>query len=123
MLRKMVGVALITALAGTSISATTAASARSRHGSAAMKPRISADSAKAIASARVPGGKIESQELERERGKLIFTFDIKVPGKSGIDEVHVDAMNGKVLAVEHETPKAERAEKAKEKHAKSGKRS
>ena len=45
-------------------------------------------------------------------GKLIYSFDIKVAGKSGIEEVAVDAMTGKVLVVEHESPKQEAKEKA-----------
>ena len=45
-------------------------------------------------------------------GKLIYSFDIKVAGKSGIEEVAVDAMTGKVLAVKHESPKQEAKEKA-----------
>lgn len=81
----------------------------------AMQPKLSLASARAIASAKVPGGHIKSHELEREHGHLIYSFDFVVPGKSGIDEVNVDAMNGAVLAVEHEGPKAERREKAQEK--------
>ena len=51
-----------------------------------------------------------SGELEEEKGKLISSFDIKVAGKSGIEEVNVDARTGDVIAHEHETPKAEQAE-------------
>jgi uncharacterized membrane protein YkoI len=80
-----------------------------------MHPKLSLASARAIASAKVPGGHIKSHELEREHGHLVYSFDFVVPGKSGIDEVNVDAMNGAVLAVEHEGPKAERREKAQEK--------
>ncbi len=39
------------------------------------------------------------------------------PGKTGIDEVDVDALTGKIIAVEHETPaqmKKEAAEEANE---------
>ncbi|MEP7027034.1 MAG: PepSY domain-containing protein [Candidatus Eisenbacteria bacterium] len=79
--------------------------------SSGAKPKVSSQSARAIASARVPHGTIKSQELEREHGRLIYSFDFKVPGKSGIEEVHVDAMNGKVLSIEHEGPKAESQEK------------
>jgi hypothetical protein len=38
-----------------------------------------------------------------------------VSGKSGVQEVQVDAGNGKVLSSKHESPKKEAAEKAKEK--------
>ena len=64
------------------------------------------------AQARVPKGKIEVVELERENGKLLYSYDIKTPGKSGIDEVHVDAMTGKVVEFVHESPSAEKKEAA-----------
>jgi uncharacterized membrane protein YkoI len=60
------------------------------------------DSAIKIALDRVPGGTITEAELEEEDGRLIYSFEIKVAGKSGEDEVHVDAATGEVLKVEHE---------------------
>lgn len=72
--------------------------------------RITPDSATSVAQARIPNGKIQSAEIEMEDGHLIYSFDIKVPGRSGIDEVNLDANTGKVLGVEHETPRAEAAE-------------
>src|SRR5512142_2028007 len=55
--------------------------------------KISKDSATAIALARVPGATVKSAELEREKGKLIWSFDLTTAGKTGIDEVHVNAIN------------------------------
>jgi uncharacterized membrane protein YkoI len=63
----------------------------------------------------VPGGTIQSAELEREHGKLIYSFDMKVAGKSGIEEVNVNAVTGKLVAHEHESPTAEKKEAAAEK--------
>jgi uncharacterized membrane protein YkoI len=63
---------------------------------------LSPDSAIKIALARVPGGTITEAELEEEDNRLIYSFEIKVAGKSGEDEVHVDATTGDVLKVEHE---------------------
>jgi hypothetical protein len=74
--------------------------------------KISMDKARSIALKRVPGGTVQSAELEREGGKLIYSFDIK--GKKGITEVNVDAANGKVVAVHHESAAKEAAEKKKE---------
>jgi uncharacterized membrane protein YkoI len=68
--------------------------------------------ARALAEKTVPGATIQAGEIEREGGKLIYSFDMKTPGKSGIDEVNIDAMTSKVLSDKHETPKAERAEAA-----------
>lgn len=64
---------------------------------------LAPDSAIKIALARVPGGQITKAELEREDDRLIYSFDIKVAGKSGVDEVHVDAKTGEVVKHEHET--------------------
>ncbi len=77
--------------------------------------KITPAAATATAQAKVPTGKIESAEIEEEDGKLLYSFDIKIPGKSGIEEVAVDANTGKVLNVEHETPKAQAKEAADDK--------
>ena len=82
------------------------------------KAKVTEDAAAKTALAKVPKGSIESVELEREGGKLLYSYDIKVPGKKGVEEVHVDAMTGKFLSKEHESPsqeKKEGAEEAKEK--------
>lgn len=77
--------------------------------------RISKDSARAIARATIPNSKVSSTELERENGKLIYSIDLKVPGKAGREEVHVDAMTGAVISQQHETAKEEKAEKSEKK--------
>ena len=71
--------------------------------------------ARRTALAAVPGGKVEQHELERENGKLIYSYDIKVAGKPGVEEVHVDALTGKMIKKEHETPAKEAKEAAGEK--------
>jgi len=63
---------------------------------------LAPDSAIKIALARVPGGTITEAELEEEDGRLIYSFEIKVTGKSGSEEVHVDARTGAVVKQEHE---------------------
>ena len=77
--------------------------------------KISKSVATKTALSQVPGGKVKSSEIERENGKLIYSFDIKVAGKSGIEEINVDAITGDVVAHEHETPKSEKKEAALEK--------
>jgi len=72
--------------------------------------KIKETEARATALAQVKNGTVRSEELEREHGHLIYSYDIQVPGKSGIDEVNVDAMTGKVIAKTHEGDKAERKE-------------
>jgi uncharacterized membrane protein YkoI len=80
--------------------------------------KISEETARATALAQVPNGTVKSSELEREHGKLIYSYDISVPGKTGIEEIAVNAIDGSVVAHEHETPKMERKEAALEKKAK-----
>ena len=77
--------------------------------------KISEADARATALKQVPNGTVKSEELEREHGKLIYSYDITVPGKTGIDEVNVNAMDGSVVGkVQHETPKTEKAEAKQE---------
>ena len=81
--------------------------------------KISKADATAIALAKVPGGTIKEGELEREKGKLQWSFDIATPGTKGITEVNIDAMTGEVLAVDKESAadeaKEAQAEKKKDK--------
>ena len=104
-LKIVFGLALVAALgAGTASAARTPTHAK-----------ISMKRARATALAKVPGGKVRSEELEREHGKLIYSFDIKAPGKPGIEEVQVDAIHGRIVSMTHETPKMERKEAKEEK--------
>ena len=80
--------------------------------------KVSKAVATRTALSKVPGGKVQSSEIEREKGKLIYSFDIKVAGKSGIEEINVDALTGAVIAHEHESPAAEKKEAAQEKKSK-----
>jgi len=83
--------------------------------------KVSEATARTTALSQVPNGKVKSSEIERENGKLIYSFDITVPGKTGIEEVNVNAIDGSVVNQEHETPKSEKKEavaEAKEKKAK-----
>lgn len=80
--------------------------------------KITESAAAEAALKAVPGGVIEKMELEKEDGKFIYSYDIKTPGKSGIDEVHVDAMTGTIVGNAHETPADQKAEAAKDAKAK-----
>ena len=73
--------------------------------------KISMDSARTIALAKVPGATVEASEIERENGRLIYSFDLKRAGRTGIDEVNVNALTGKIVGgVQHESPKTEKTE-------------
>ncbi len=75
---------------------------------------ITPDEARKTALAQVRNGSIAEEEIEMEDGKLAYSFDIKVPGQTGIEEVLVDAKTGAVIAHEHESPKQQAAERAKD---------
>ena len=86
------------------------------------KATVTGDSAEAIALAKVPNGTITEGELEVERHRLIWSFDVKVAGKAGITEVNVDAKTARVVGVSHEGPAAEARENAQEKREHSERR-
>lgn len=79
----------------------------------AAKPArlIAMDRARQTALALVPHGRVVSAELEREHGRRIYSFDIRKGGRSGIEEVQIDAYSGKLVSHVHETPADERREK------------
>ncbi len=83
--------------------------------------KVSKADAENTALAKVPGGTIKESSLEREKGKLIYSFDIASPGTKDITEVNVDAITGEVVAVDKETPAQQEAEKKADAKEKKGK--
>ncbi len=79
----------------------------------AQTKKIGMAKAKAIALKHA-SGKIQSSELEKENGKMIYSFDIR-NNKGTITEVNIEAYTGAVVAVSEENPKKEAAEKKQEK--------
>jgi uncharacterized membrane protein YkoI len=78
----------------------------------ASQAKITKEQAQEIALKRA-AGTVESGELEREHGKLVYSFDIR-NSKGTIDEVQVSAITGKIVRVEHETKAQEEAEKKRD---------
>lgn len=72
--------------------------------------KISLATARATALAKVPKGKVVSEELEQENGRLVYSFDIRQGTTPGIAEVQVDARDGSVVSVVHESPSQEAKE-------------
>jgi len=119
-------ISILTAIAAITFAASSAtAQATPKHETPAQlraQAKVSQKAARATALAQVPGGTVKAGELEREGGKLLYSFDIATKGKTGIDEVQVDAITGAVLSNKHETPAMEKAEaKADAKAAKAAK--
>ncbi len=75
----------------------------------ARQAKISMAQAREIAQKQA-SGKIEGEELEKEHGKLLYSFDIR-NSKGSITEVQVDAKTGKLLSVKEESKKDEMREK------------
>jgi hypothetical protein len=85
------------------------------HSKLEAQAKVSKLEAEKIALSRVPDGKIKEAEIEKEKGKLIWSFDIAKPGTKDITEVNVDALTGEIVAVEIEHPGDEAKEKKQEK--------
>jgi hypothetical protein len=76
----------------------------------AKRAKITMAQARETAQNAVAGGKIEEAELEKENGKLVYSFDIRNE-KGTITEVQVDAVSGAIVSTEEES----KADEAKEK--------
>jgi uncharacterized membrane protein YkoI len=68
---------------------------------------------RATALSAVPGGTIQTAELEHEKGALVWSFDIQTPGSKGITEILVNAKTGRIISKQVES----QADQAKETHA------
>jgi lipopolysaccharide export LptBFGC system permease protein LptF len=86
----------------------------------AKQAKITMAQARQIAHKKA-SGKIEGEELEKEHGKLIYSFDIR-NAKGTITEVQVDAKTGAIVSVEEENKAAEQKEKQQDKKEKSKKK-
>ena len=69
----------------------------------------------ALANIRLSRKEVARSELEVEQGCLVYSFDFRVASKPGVEEIIVDAGNGKILSHKHESRKHEAAEQAKRK--------
>jgi hypothetical protein len=87
-----------------------------RTATVSTQAKVSRAIAQRTALERVPRGSVQSAELEREHGRLIWSFDIVMPGTRDIKEVHVDANDGSVVVVETEAPAQQAREDAADKH-------
>ena len=84
--------------------------------------KVSKADAEKTALSQVPGGTIKEGELEKEKGKLIWSFDISTPGTKDITEVQVDAINGGVVSKVVETAADQEKEKREDAKEKKGKK-
>jgi|ERR1700722_4636739 len=66
--------------------------------------KITEAQARSTALDKVVNGTVKSRELEKEKGRLIWSFDIATPKTHNITEVQVDAKTGKIVSTHVETP-------------------
>ena len=71
------------------------------------KVKVSKDDAEKTAMAKIPNGTIKEAELEKEHGKLQWSFDMTTPDAKDITEVSVDAISGDIISVEKESAENE----------------
>ena len=79
--------------------------------------KVTKEDAEKTALAKVSNGIVKETEIEKEHGKLIWSFDIATPDTKDITEVNVDAITGAVVSVEKESAENE-AKEADEKDKK-----
>jgi uncharacterized membrane protein YkoI len=102
----------IKALAGLALAAALVAACVSEgHEHHANQAKVSKEDATRTALAQVPNGTLKASELEKERGKLIWSFDLATPGSSELTEVNIDAITGQVVATSKESPESESKER------------
>ena len=77
-----------------------------------LEAKVTQEQARATALAKVPNGTVKSGELEMEKGRLVWSFDIAQALTKNVTEVWVDANTGKIVSLKKETP-AEEAKEAK----------
>jgi uncharacterized membrane protein YkoI len=118
----LIGTLMLAALSLSAEAATAGSYGKSQKGQAklARQAKITLEQAREIAIKRAPGT-IEEGELEREHGKLVYSFDIR-NDHGTITEVQVDARNGQVVSVQEENAQQEADEKREDQRkAKTGK--
>ena len=72
--------------------------------------KITKAEAEQVALAKVSHGTVKSAEIEKEKGHLVWSFDIARPGERDITEILIDAKTGKIISTQTESP----SEQAKE---------
>jgi hypothetical protein len=74
--------------------------------------RVTKAQAQKIALAKVSQGTVKSAEIEREKGHVVWSFDISTPETKNITEILVDAETGKIISKQTESPSDQAKEAA-----------
>ena len=65
----------------------------------------------AIATAQTTYKRDLPANLAKQAKALIYSYDLIVPGRKGVEELNVDAMTGKVISQEHEAASSKKSGK------------
>ena len=114
-------VAIASAISLSGLAPSTVSAAEETQAQLQSEAKVTRADAEKTALAKVPNGSIKDGEIEREHGKLIWSFDIAKPQSKNITEVQVDAKTGEIANVHVETPKDQAKEAAADKKAASKK--
>jgi uncharacterized membrane protein YkoI len=99
-MRKPVMVATFTALvAGSAAAWNVQNEVQEEQAGLLSRAAVPVQTAQQTALAAYPGARIDGSEIEEEGGRLIYSFELDVPGQGGV-EVEVDAMTGELLPAE-----------------------
>jgi uncharacterized membrane protein YkoI len=77
--------------------------------------KITKAEAEQIALAKVSHGIVKSAEIEKEKGHLVWSFDIARSGTRDITEILVDAKTGKIVSTQTESLRDQAKEAAADK--------
>lgn len=95
-----------------------ACAAQESEGALTKQAKVSKADAERTALAQVPHGQVKTAEIEKEKGHLVWSFDIATPRTRDITEILVDAQSGKIISKQAETPRDQAKEVAADKKAK-----
>ncbi len=76
----------------------------------AASTAVTREAARSAALAAVPGGSVQSAELETEHGRRIWSFDIKDAGSPNVVEIQIDARTGAVVSKTIESTRDQKRE-------------
>jgi uncharacterized membrane protein YkoI len=65
---------------------------------AQAQSRITRQRAETAALSLVPGGAIVGGNLERDKGRLLWWFDVSIPGSRNLKAIQIDAYSGAVVS-------------------------
>jgi uncharacterized membrane protein YkoI len=73
-------------------------------GSIQARPTITRERAELAALRLVPGGAIVSGDLERDKNRLVWWFDVSIPGSRNVKAIQIDAHSGAIVSNTIEPP-------------------